>query len=482
MKVMLIQPPGNYLIKPSGERGGKLAVHPIGIAYIAAVLEKNGYEVKILDALVEGYENEEPVRDCHSGKIIRYGLSYKEIKYRIQEFNPDVVGISCLQSTRHIEAHKVCSIAKEVNPNIIVLIGGGHPTALPKTTLKDKNIDYVVIGEGEHTTLELLKALENKNSLKEINGIGYKENEKIIIQPKIKWIENLNELPMPTWHLLPMEKYMEIGMSPGRMLKNRRWVTMYTSRGCPNSCSYCPANKVWGNRFRWRSPESIITEMEFLIKEYGIKEFQFEDSNMTVDKKRMMKFCDEIIKRNLDISWSMPHGTAIGTLDEELLRKMKDSGCYALYLAIESAEQEILNSVSKPLKITEVRPVIEMCKKIGFHLIGYFMLGFPGETMKNINNTIDFAESLDLDGVSFFISTPLPGTVFYRECKEKGYLRKGFKFEDARYGVGNIVTEEFDPEIIEKIRRDAWLRIMKKRVDTNGYDKSKSGFERSDVQ
>ncbi len=441
-KIFLIQPPCTLTKSYTKE-----IQPPLGMAYIAAVLEDK-FEVKILDAAVEGWHTEIPV----SKQEIRYGLSFEQIEQRIRDFNPDMVGISCLFSMQAHNAHKIGQIAKKVSPKIITVMGGAHPTVLAARVLEDAVIDYVVIGEGEHTISQLIDAINTNQDVSRIDGLAYKLNNQIKINPKISFIQDLDSLPFPARHLLPMDKYFKINMPHGVTTRRSPNTSMITSRGCPAQCVFCAIHPIWGKKFRARSAENVIKEIKHLIDNYGIKELQFEDDNLTFDKKRAMSIFEQMVKEKLDILWTTPNGVALWAMDEQMLSKMKQSGCYRLCLAIESGDQDVLYKIiNKPLDLNKAKNLISFAYKNGFETDAFFVIGFPRETKKQIKKTFSFGRSLQVSNVNYYIATPYPGTKLYEQCVKGNYLVKDFQADSLGVKRGVISTPEFTPAELEKM-------------------------------
>jgi magnesium-protoporphyrin IX monomethyl ester (oxidative) cyclase len=248
---------------------------------------------------------------------------------------------------------------------------------------------------------------------------------------------------------------------------------MITSRGCPGICVFCSIHSVWGYKWRARTPENVVSEIEKLVNEYKIREIHFEDDNLTLSKLRMAKICDLIIERGIDISWTTPNGVAVQKLDLDLLRKMKKSGCYQLSFGIESGDPYVLrNIIHKPISLDKVRRVVNWSKNLGIWAHGYFVIGFPGEPSKSIQRTITFAKETDLDSASFFIATPYPGTPLYKSASSKGLLKNGFDLAKLRTMDATIDTEYFKAKELTEIQKRAYLEFMKyrlKREIVNGY-------------
>jgi len=442
-KILLVSPHYTAL------KGYKMDLSPpLGIAYVAAVLEREGYDVRIIDAAAEDFWNRQPI----GGGFVRAGLDYKEIEKRIMDFGPDIVGVSCLLSSQFRDMCDICGLAKKACKDVITVVGGEHPSALPEQSLAMDCIDFVVIGEGEHAMRDLVRAINDDGDYSQIGGLGFKLSGDIVVNPKSRMIENLDELPMPARHLLPMQTYFKTNIpQSGTSLRSPN-TSMMTSRGCPAQCVFCATSKFWGNRCRMRSVESVLNEMEYLVEHYGVREIQFIDDNLTLDKERAIQIFDGMIKRQLNIVWNTPQGIAIWSLDDRILAKMKESGCYEITLGIESGDQDVLRDIiKKPLKIEKIEPLVKVARRLGLITKGYFVVGLPGETKEQMRRTFEFARKLKLDAVGIFIATPLPGTRLYDICLEKGYLKEDFSFERIIYAKGNIETPDFTAREVERL-------------------------------
>jgi len=453
-RILLIEPP---ITRPNDFGADKVRigiVPPIGLAYLASALREDGFEVKIIDCLVEGFLEG---RDYGEDKI-RYGFSDQEIEKAIRDYTPDAVGVSCLFSAKVYDMLNVCKIAKKISPDIITIAGGAHPTTSFNEVLKDKNLDFVILGEGERSILELTWALNGKGDLAKIDGLAYKENQEIKVNPKTKFIHNLDELPLPARDLLKMEKYIRTS-SPHSGIRRQPFTSMITSRGCPFRCFFCVIRYIWGGVARLRSPESVLSEIEYLINNYGIREIHFEDDNFTINKERTKAILNGIIERKWDIAINSPSGLSVATLDEELLTLMRKAGYYSISLAIESGDKDILKLMRKPVDLEKAKWLIKICRQLGFKTKGFFILGYPGETKEQMQKTVDFAAKSNLDWSLFFIATPIPGGELERLCREKGYLVNENLDHLKQFYVANIKTPEFTPEYVEKLRETANFEV-----------------------
>ncbi len=449
MRVLLVQPPCN-LIKTRLER--KFAVHPLGLAYIASVLRNAGHEVFFLDCVVDHFDVETPARE----NFIRYGMPYEQIVARIREVNPEVVGVSAIQSIRKWESMEVCRAAKEVNRRIVTILGGSYPSCFPDEALGFQELDYAVIGEGERTVVSLLAAITaGRKGLSAIDGLAYRDGQGIVVQPKTSQIENLDTVPYPAWDILPMRSYSSVGVGTGSF-GTRHYALMETSRGCVHDCHYCGKNVSKGSGYRVRSAENVIGEIDLLVKNYGIEEIQFEDYNCLSNMRRWLDICKILVERDYSVNWSMPHGMQVKLLNEKNLPLFKASGCDTLYLAVESANQRYLDDMGKGVQLDYTRKVTGIGRDLGLAICGYFMIGVLGETMDDIKATVDYALSLELDDVGFFIANPIPGSELYDKIIDGGYLVDGFDTSHIRYSMANVKSPHWTSADLQRTRHMAW--------------------------
>jgi len=321
---------------------------------------------------------------------------------------------------------KVAKVCKEtVNP--YVLIGGIHATIMPKETISSDYVDFVIKGEGELTVLELTNMLEKgEKRFEKIEGLVFKKDGKIIQNKDRKLIEDLDILPFPARHLFKHFKYTY----PDAMYFPT--IPIITSRGCTGQCTYCQTKKISGLRYRFRSADNILDEIEHLIKEYKIKEVHIWDDNFTVNKKRVLEFCRKFKERNLKISISIPQGLRVDQVNEEVLKALKDIGVYSIGFGVESGDNGILKTIKKNTNVEQIRKAIGLAKKLKFEVWAFFMIGLPGDTEETIRKTIDFAKELDPDLAKFLILKPFPGSEVYNQLNEKGLI---LERDYDKYGV-----------------------------------------------
>jgi anaerobic magnesium-protoporphyrin IX monomethyl ester cyclase len=453
-RVFLINPP-SYVYKNVDT---KRTDYPFGLGYIASMLKMEGFVVGGVDALLEGFETEELIEN---GKY-RYGLTDEQIKKVVDDFQPDAVGVSNMFTNNITLAVHTCRLVKEVNPDIVTFIGGFHPTTFPESCLRADGVDFVILGEGEYTTGILLRAISRGTNLHLIPGIGFlDEGGHAVINSFIEPIQNIDILPWPDRDLFPVIPYSDIGSPHGNDTKFSPYTTFLTSRGCPYKCTFCASHKIHGRHFRPRSPENVMKELEYLVKEEGIREIHFEDDNLTFDRDRAHRIFQEIIDRKLNIAWTPTNCLAYNTVDRFMLEKMKESGCYALWFPVESGDRDVLKMMQKPTPMDKFRELVPVAKKLGIKTNGLFMFGLPGETREQMERTFKFAEELDMDYSSFAIFTPLPGTDLWDKAVEINpeLDDPDYDFSRLKFGVSNLTIDGMTPEELVKLRRKVWLKV-----------------------
>jgi len=390
MKVLLIAPPDNknvepFLsnpIKPTPAFSGY--TFPMGLSYLSAYIKKEGHTVNLLDCL-------------------SLDLSLQDIRKIILKTKPDVIGITSM--THYIKtAVAIAGISKTLFPKVPVVCGGPHANFDYENLLNNYSFDYVVVGEGEKTFSELLKYLKNKNSIdiNNIQGIAYKKGNKIIKTPPRPFIKNLDEVPFPARELLDFNNYIYNQLLPNA-------VEILGSRGCSHRCAFCSSSHFW-QMWRARSPENIILEMKEILKKYPkTKSFLFYDDNFTLDKNRVKKLCNLIIKEGLDkYRWNC--SARADQVDLETLKLMKKAGLSKINYGVETGSPKVAKNIDKHLNLDTLKKTIKMTKKLGIEVLAFFMIGNPGETKKTIQQSIALAKELKPTTTLWSIAQILPGT------------------------------------------------------------------------
>lgn len=463
-KVLLIRPPHTYFGKPAKIAQMTSVGLPLGVLYIAALLEKEGHKVKIFDSLIRNTT----LRKIDEN-LYFFGASWKNIEKEIIKEKPDMIGISNQFTEQMKNAIKVAEIAKNVDKNILVVVGGNHSTVAPEDFLKHDSVDVACRGEGEYSMLDLA----NGRPLSRIDGISYKVRGKIKSNKPRKWIMNLDELPFPAYNLVNMEEYFDAvkdGMEtrPDQFVETERQISMITSRGCPYSCIFCSIRLHMGQIWRFNSPEYVLNHLELLTKKYGVKHVHFEDDNTTFNPKRFEEILDGMERRNIKITFDTPNGVRLDTLSRDLLKKMKDMGLIQLKIAIESGHQPTLdNIIRKKLKIKDGIKVAKWCKELGIPLSSFYVIGFPGETKRAIEKSLETQLRLfkDYDVIPHCgIALPYVGTDLNKLCKERGFMtvEKPFtnEVEFDVFGQAIIKTNDFDPEDIKNYLHSFYRKIL----------------------
>jgi radical SAM superfamily enzyme YgiQ (UPF0313 family) len=421
MKILLLNPPFSHYASKQP---------PLGLAYLAAVSKSKGVEFKVIDAFAEA-------------------KSIKEIVKDIYNYRPDILGVTIATPVFDIVAEILRQI-KEAFP-VTVVAGGPHPSALPEETLRSGIVDVVCRGEGEETLVDLFDYLKGNKPLREIPGIAFLENGSFYSTGDRRFLNNLDRLPFPDWEGFDLRRYS----SPAR--KKNFSLPVMSSRGCPTQCYFC-YKEIFGNRYRFRSPENVVDEIEYLKTKYRIQEFSIIDDNFTLLNERAEEICKLIIERKLNLAWSIPSGMRVSPISEKLLKLMKKSGCYRVFFGAESGNPEILRSINKGITLEQIKEAVNLAKEVGLEVGVFFMVGNLGEDEEKINQTIRFAISLNPNLVQFSIATPYPGTVFYERVKKEGrFLFKKWEelgtYERPVFEHGSLTAELIGKKFKEAYRR-----------------------------
>ena len=415
----------------------------IGLAYVARAAFDAGANVEILDAHKDNITPE----------------TFDNI---LKRKHYDLIGFKCL-SVDFYAVLEYCRTIKRHNPNIITVLGSYHPTALPEDTMKHKEVDYVILGEGEMGISSLTKKLSYHQGnipfeeLSQIPCLVFRDktdNNRIKTNP-IALEENLDKLGFPAWHLFKIEEYPEL---PG---ETSRFLPIITSRGCPALCTFCCTKMIHKSKIRTRSPEHVIKEMEWLAENYDIQKISIFDDNFTFYKKHAMAICELYRQNNIPVKFDIPQGIRIDKIDKELLISLETAGCDYMGIGVESGVQKTLDVVRKGTAISDIKEKICLIKKYTkIRLIGFFVIGFPHETKDDILKTIDFALKLKLDYATFTIFTPFPGTPLFNTMVEEGYFSTDtFNWENLLLDRTTYQHKNMDYSTLKMLQRNAYIRF-----------------------
>lgn len=406
MKILLINPPIREWSKPN--------VFPLGLGYIAAILLQEGYKVEVLD-----------INGCRFSK--------EEVEDKIRQADFDVAGIGGIITTyKYIKW--LVRIFKKYHPDKKIIIGGSAGASIPKVILERNPVDIVCMGEGEETVKELMMALKNNGDLSKIKGIHYKDKSgKICQTEKRPPIKDLDNLPLPAWDLFPMDTYLK---NPVGAPNRNKWVdgsagnttplsmNLFATRGCPYQCIYC-YHDFMGERYRHRSPASVVGEMKILYERYKIPYFHFVDDEFALKKDFVYEFCNLMKSFSEDVGQKITWGCTgrVNCVNEDMIATMSDAGCVLLGYGVETGSQRMLDFIKKQVTVEQAKEAIRLTKKYMGWVSCSLMIGYPGETKETIQETIDFCKELDLAPQTVFFLTPYPGTELYRIALEQGRIK-----------------------------------------------------------
>lgn len=413
---------------------------PMGLAYLAGILMKHGYETRIFDADVEK-------------------TGFRGLKSFLKEYQPNIVGITTTSFT-FLQAKFTAKLVQKTIPNAMILIGGPHVSLYPREILHNDEFDIAVVGEGEYTIIDLVNALESKRDLKTVKGIAYRHNSKIYQNEMRPLVEKLDDLPFPARSLLPNKKYFyPFG-------KTNPFTSVITSRGCPHNCIFClrASGIHFGRKYRSRSSSNICDELEQVVNKYKIKEIFFYDDVFTLNQERIINLCRTLIKRQIDISWVCR--TRVDAVTPKLLRFMKQAGCERIHYGIESGDEYVLKMLRKNITLSQIRKAFFWTKMNDIETFAYIMIGSPGENKSSVRKSMQLIKELNPSYVGFFITTLFPGTDLYDYALKQNLLSRDVwkdftlgktKIQPRPYLEETYKETELD-QIIKKCYREYYLR------------------------
>jgi radical SAM superfamily enzyme YgiQ (UPF0313 family) len=410
---------------------------PYGLATVASTLMEQGFDVEIFD-------------------INALRPSKDQIVETLKDMHWNIVGVSGLITTMEFQKWLEAEL-KVMNPEAPVVSGGGLATSCPELLFEETQVDIAVIGEGEQTMLDLCRAIEARVDLNGIFGIHFRQNNRIIQNEPCRNVQNLDEIPFPAWNLLPMDIYLKnpiwgdvASNSSGfrKDIKVTRSMNIISSRGCPFSCNYC--YHLFGrSKYRFRSAQNVIDEIEILVDRYGVDFIGFVDDNMMASEKRLLKFCDLMEKKRFPLTWGC-HGR-VTSAKPDLLSRMAEVGCVWIGYGIESGSQKILDAMNKRATVEQARQAIIRTRNVGIYPNTTFIFGYPGETLESIQETIDFKREMGIECGSFF-ATPYPGAPLYKQIRPLIKNEQAFIRSLGNATEFSINLTNFDDETLFKLK------------------------------
>ncbi|MFH1642969.1 MAG: radical SAM protein [Nanoarchaeota archaeon] len=401
------------LIKP---KSYSLAITPpLGLGYLSGTLKKNGYSVTIIDCDL---------------------ISKKKLIKEAERLKPDLIGITGM-TPDFPEIKNLAKLFRKISPKAKIIVGGIHVSVLPKESFIELKPDFIIIGEGEMTLLDLVNKREiNDDNFGEVDGLCFYKDKKIIINKPRKLIKNLDDLKVD-WEGLNILKYPSIPQT----LIYKKWPfsPFMTSRGCPNNCAYCASSDFWKRKLRFHSPIRVVDDIEHLIKKYNIKEIRFLDDNITLNKSHISEICNEILRRNIKINWCCPNGVQFDTLDETLVKKMSESGCYFCGLGIEFGDAKIRKLANRHFDYSNLKEKIQLLRLHNIITWGFFVLGFPGETKETLIKTYRFSKEVGVDFADFTLFIPIPGSEIYKSLTKSS--KKNLDFKNFQFYKPYLLSE-----------------------------------------
>ncbi len=431
VRVLLINPPNKTQM--TGVLFGNMC-KPLGLLYMAAVLEQHGIEVGVIDGVGEE-------------------LKHEELEDRIAEFGPDVVGIACMMTETYSDSAEMVRIARRAAPKAKIILGGHNASFVAEKIIENlPEADYVVVGEGEYTFLELVRSMSNKSSIRRVKGVMYRNNGRATFTGVREPVQNLDELPFPAKRLLQQNARYGYFLYGGYRIALKNLSGIITSRGCPFGCTFCSCTAFSGRKVRARSPENVVKEMEYLVNERGVKQIFIVDDNFTVFPKRVMEICRLIKEKNINVNWFCEG--RVDTASEEMYKAMANAGCWLIFLGLESGSQRILDYYEKKTTVEKGWQAVALAQKAGIDVIGSFIVGAPIETEEDYQKTLDFIKRADMDVISINSLKVLPGTELWRRFEESGAIKP------SDWNKYFEIFDVYDGHSKEKIRR--WMRTAEK--------------------
>jgi len=429
--VALIEPPKFY--SPTNQTS-TIVIPPLGPAYVAASLEAAGHRVSAVDAIAGGIDRFRPFR----GIYLR-GLSPEEICERVPA-DSELIAVGCMFSAGWLAVRELVRALRERLPGVPIVLGGEHATALPELSLEQAPVDYVVLGEGEATMVDLVGRLARGEPAEDTPGTRVRQRDgSTRANPRRPRILDVDALPLPAWHLYDVERYIEFSQPHGTV--RGRFMPMLATRGCPFRCTFCTSPNTWTQRWVARSPKLVVDEIELYGRRYGATDIHFEDLTAIVRKDWIVEFCRELVERKVEISFQLPSGTRSEAVDEETAHWLRRAGCHEFTFAPESGDPRVLRAIEKRVSLPRLFQAARFAMREGIQVSAFFIVGFPEDTHASVWRTLRAIGRCALEGFSGVMLgaySPQPSTASFRRLQASGrireiddeYLLDLFRFED----------------------------------------------------
>ena len=397
------------------------AIPPIGLAYVASSLREAGHHVDVIDAFGENVSQLIGFNDC----VDYVGLSILEIVDRVAP-QTQLIGVSCMFSQEWPGNRALIEALKSRLPSVPIMMGGEHATALCEYIMHNSPaVDFCVLGEGEETVVEFVQALFTTGDLSKIHGIAYRHNGQIVKAPRRGRVRDIDSFPVPAWDLFPVHNYLDRGLCTGAF--KGRTMPILATRGCPFQCTFCSSPNMWTQRWIARNPRLLLEEMKWLIEKYQVENFEFSDLTAIVKKQWTVEFSRLLLESGLRIEWQLPTGTRSEAIDAEVCNLLYKSGCRSLVYAPESGSPTELKRIKKALHLDRTIESMKSALRAGINVRSNFVLGFPGETHREVLESFKFLFKLAWIGVhdiTHFVFVPYPGTELFEELRKKGRIQE----------------------------------------------------------
>lgn len=429
MKVLLVIP-------PKAKKNIFHILPPLGIGYLSSALKRNNIEVEFINC----------VKDY---------LDHGKLNKRVKEINPDIIGYQAFSSDIQ-SVNEAVRVIKSFSPNIVHIVGGYHSSSIPEQAMSRDfpDTDFGFAGEAEIGLPKLVKKIADRNGdFSDVPGLIWRKDGKIVVNSPC-FYEDLDEIGMPDWDIINPLDYQKTLQTI--MVRAMPVAPIIASRGCPYQCTFCAGHKINGRKIRMRSAETVVAEMNYLHDKFGIREFHIEDDNFTWYRDFVMKFCELLLSGKHKYFWAFPNGLRLNVLDKELLLMMKRAGCYSICVGIESGSDRVLQSIKKKLKVSEIKEKLKIIHDIGLPVTGFFMLGFPSETLEDIRQTEKLIMESNFFAIHLFMFHPLPGTEAFSQLVETGELSRnylGYNAEHSSYADCVYTPKSISAEQLKSIHR-----------------------------